>query len=258
MKTCLALLASVIFAPFAAATILDDFRPVDLGRNRTFDPWTQTSYVDAFSIPGLSQERDLEFERVSRMGGSTEFYARYEQYPAEGVDPYYYRVGAVNGGAGTSHRGEAVVRLQYDGVSDEIGNTGFGTRLNNTGSGGMLFDGSEGGVRIWASGRNAPNGGFDGGSLVRAILRRQGAVISSVSDTLFAHPDFTPYSFAFSSQQLTLADSLTFEIQIRSGGNTADAFFLSHIDTIVPEPGSLVAIGMGLCIMLRRRVKTRK
>lgn len=237
----------------ANATLIDSFLPVDhaLDRSLLGNDLGPSSYVESFAGYGIGGERDLEFQLQDPY--RTRAIARYERVSGENFEAL--RVGAL--GPGIPLPGARFeVSFQYDGTSDETGNQGLGKRLNNGGTGIPFLSGTEGGFRIWYWDRFSQVG-----IASSMVLRRQGTVIGEVNTDIGfgGGSGLLHRSFVFTPEQLAAADSITLILYGETGGNLAPTVYLSHLDTILPEPGTYAIFGGGLAYLgwRRRRAATK-
>jgi len=173
---------------------------------------------------------------------------RYEEYRGP-----YFRVGGIgNNTPGNGSSGHVI--MQYDGTGDEQGNTGRDFHLNNGGSGVSLFNPEDGGIRIWYRQLASTE-------LVRTTvtLRRLGSTLASQTKGLGGFgADVHFDSFAFSPDIFGIADSMTIDFFCNVvGGGSDQTLELDHIDTILPEPSSFAAFGLG-GMMLGLRYRRRR
>ncbi|HMS53982.1 MAG TPA: hypothetical protein PKA27_01155 [Fimbriimonadaceae bacterium] len=245
-------LALITMASSAPSVMIDSFTPIDHTYDRTLStPFSGRSVVDVVTGDMLGGERDREIRHSLDSQFGT-VYARYEYnsfYQRE-----FYAVGGVgrsiaNGGSA----GSAVVTLQYDGTGDEQGNTGFGKSINNSGVRQGLGLSGLGGFRIWHTSDSSQI--FE----VRALLRRNGEVLETVTNWLgYANLFIEAMPFAFSEGSLAAADSVSFEFYFPTDSGSPRWEQISHIDTILPEPGTWLAMAGGLALLLRRGRKVRR
>ena len=227
------------------ALMVDDFQPIDHNQDFTFDlPISNNSFVHASGGTMLSGERDVEFwNSADAFRGS--IYARYELYPFYGRE--LYRVG----GRASFGQGWATVTLQYDGLGDEVGNFGFGKRLRNNGGLPLQLAGV-GGFRLWYADDSDE-------FTVTAILRANGQVIGTHTEGVAnGNLQLRSALFPFSNESLMVADSVAFQFNIRLSGGSLQDIYLSHIDTILPEPGTWLAMTGGIALLLGQRRRRRR
>lgn len=203
------------------------------------------SFVASLDANCVGAERDFEFfQNENAISPGPRFVAQYD-LAFGGL-----RIGGfANDSPGNGSSGRTI--LQYDGSGDEVGNTGRDKRLRNGGSGTPLFNGADGGIRIWYA---QPYN--DSSIPITATLRRQGSVIAT--QTLQSHTlsSLSSTSFAFAENVFGIADSLTLVFPATLTGPNADRTLnLLYIDTIVPEPGTYLALSAGLTWLLARRKK---
>lgn len=232
-------LLSVVYA-VTPAVLIDDFLTVDHGQDFQFGiPMSGNSFVHTKQGEMLSGERDLEFWHSSdAFRGS--LYAKYEFYPFYGRKLYKI------GGETQNSSGSATVTLQYDGIGDEVGNLGNGRRLRSLGGNSLGLAGL-GGFRVWAA--------DDANEFtITGILRRNGQIVES--NTVGAGNgslQLRPILISFSDGALAAADSVSFQFNIRLSGTTLQDSYVSHIDTILPEPGTWLAMAGGAIFLFARR-----
>lgn len=241
------ILALACLGASANATLIDNFLPVDhaLDRSLPGNGSVSTSYVEAFQGYGIGGERDLEFYLVDPSRATA--VARYERVTAETFEAF--RFGALGPGLpGPGTRFEA--SLQYDGIGDETGNQGAGKRLTNSGQGNALLNGTEGGFRIWYWDRFV-----QAGMGARITLRNNSSAIAEVTREIgtVGGRSLVACYFEFDSEDLALADSITITLFGDTGTGGQPTIFLSHIDTILPEPGTYAIFGGGLAYVACRR-----
>ena len=238
----------------AESTLLDDFLPVDENFSLTYGP-----EMPAGSIVGVTAgdmvggERDLEIvqttSREPLVGAS--FYMRYEPHRFYSNQKFFYLGGD---GPGENYPGEdAMIRIQYDGTGDEQGNTGLGKRLRNGGGGQALFNGADGGIRIWGS---EPNGGENMQTTV--TLRLAGSTLASFTRNVGRSDLFIAYEFPFAPEVFGEADSLTIEFRTFARGGSRSGFHISRIETIVPEGESGIALAAGVSALALAALRKRK
>ncbi|MFN8219773.1 MAG: PEP-CTERM sorting domain-containing protein [Fimbriimonadales bacterium] len=223
----------------ASATLVDSFQPFNHSQDITFGGANEGghSFVTAFRGDILGGERDVELSQLDNTSPPGPlFMARYEEFRGP-----FYRVGGIgNGAPGSSSPGH--VLLQYDGSGDEDGNEGYDHHLSNFGSGMPLFNATDGGIRIWYRQLVTSD-------VIRTTLtlRRLGVALESNTKGLGGFgADLHFDSFEFSPDNLGIADSLTVDIYSNlTGPNSDQTLELDHIDTILPEPSSLAALGLG-------------
>lgn len=142
-------------------------------------------------------------------------------------------------GFGTDSR----VKLQYDGVGDEAGNTGFGKTLTNSSSSAGFLGAGNDRVRLnWL--------GNDLDVTATVELRAGGSLIASSSLLRAGGSGAGAQDHFFTVANIAAADSLTV---VLDGVPSAD-FALRSIET-VPEPATLAALGVGAAALMRRRKK---
>lgn len=248
MKILLTLVVLALGASFSEATLLDSFLTRDQddlifgGPNEGGHSLVASNFANC-----VGGERDFEFKQFQNTPEpGPRFIAAH--------DPLFggLRIGGYgNETPGSGSGGYAI--LQYDGLGDEVGNLGRDKSLRNGGSGVPLFNGSDGGIRIWYTNRST----FDVG--VTVTLRRLGSTLASTR--LLANSlTLNSLSFPFSPSVFGAADSMTIKFEARNlGPFSDDTVNLFYIDTIVPEPCTYLALGGGLAWLLTRRGrKTRK
>lgn len=233
-------LVAISIVDRANAVIWDDFNVTDQFVAMTFEP-TNVRYVESeLGVMGTG-ERDFgyfgfETTLLSRAERRTRSFGEY------GL-ALFYRGQALQNGSGPTLIN---MTLQYDGVGDESGNLGFGRTLNNTGAGSSLP--TLGGFRMFLI-------GGDSDHPFSVTLRRAGTVVAEKT----AFPDFssgggrTWLNFPFTSQELLSADSVSFTYHMRVTGGTSASIAISRIETMVPEPGTWLAVAGGLALLCRRR-----
>lgn len=230
----------------AKATMIDSFTPIDHGQDITFGSMNGGghSYTGSFSSNVLGGERDVE----AQQDFDTEQFAPYFVARYEGAQ---FRVGGFGIHSEMSPTTGRVL-LQYDGSGDEQ-SVGFDHHLNNGGTGIPLLTGSEGGFRIWFWALGTHD------TTTTVTLRRLGSVIESNVQVLGAsHSGLNVVSFPFSSVALAQADSITFSFEAHLGGSNDESQYLDHIDTILPEPSSFAAFGLGGMMLVLRMKKRRQ
>ncbi|MFN8219774.1 MAG: PEP-CTERM sorting domain-containing protein [Fimbriimonadales bacterium] len=241
------------FGTTASATILDAFQPIDHSNDLSFGGAFEGghSLVGSYRADCAGGERDVELSQLENTSlPGPVFMARFYDYT-----PAPFRLGGDgNGTPGFSSVGHAI--LQYDGIGDENGNLGYDRHLNNMGAGTPLFNATDGGVRIWYR-----QLGSTEGVQTTVTLRRLSAVIASQTVVLGGGGDqVRPANFAFAPEVFGVADSLTIDIFCNLiGPNSDQSLYLDHIDTILPEPSSFAAFGLGgmmLGFWYRRRRNT--
>lgn len=235
---------------FAGATLIDSFFPIDHSLDRILvgNAETGSSYVESFAGYGIGGERDLEFYLQDPSGGAfNRAIARYERVPGDSFEAFRFGVlgpGAVQGAS------RFEVSLQYDGIGDEEGNEGLGRRLTSNGSGERLLSGTEGGFRVWYWEREGTSFGS------KVILRQDGQIIAeSFSEIGAGNSSLIAAYYPFEPEELAVADSITLTLYGNAIGNQQPTIFLSHIDTILPEPGTYAIFGGGLAYLAWRRKK---
>lgn len=239
------LIVFVLLHGNAKATVIDSFTPIDHGQDITFGSMNGGghSYTGSFASNVLGGERDVEAQQDRDTDQfAPSFVARFE-----GAQ---FRVGGFGLHPEMSPTTGRVL-LQYDGSGDEQ-SVGFDHHLNYGGTGIPLLTGSEGGFRIWFWAFGTHD------TTTTVTLRRLGSVIESNIQVLGAsHSGLNVVSFPFSSGALAQADSITFSFEARLGGSNDESQYLDHIDTILPEPSSLAAFGLG-GMMLGLRFRKRR
>lgn len=244
MKHYILSLVFVCVVPSADATLIDSFFNRDQS-DITFGGPDEGghSIVASLNANCVGAERDFEFfQNENAISPGPRFVAQYDS--AFGG----LRIGGfANDTPGNGSSGRVI--LQYDGSGDEIGNTGRDKRLRNGGAGIPLFNGADGGIRVWYS---QPYN--DNSIPITATLRRQGSVIGTQTVGSHTLSSLSATSFAFAQNVFGIADSLTLLFPATLTGPNADRTLnLLYIDTIVPEPGTYLALGGGLVWLLRRR-----
>lgn len=238
----------------AQATMIDNFLPIDHSQDLTFGEKTYVnrSFVAVQTGDMLGGERDVEFFQAERtFFEPPQFIARYEPNPNES-NRVHFRFGMVGPGGGN---GQAIghARLQYDGRGDENGNTGLDRTLNNVGSGVPLFNAQDGGIRLWTTAT-----GLFRVIDIEVVLRRQGQELGRVARSITESTNFVPTNFEFSPDIFGIADSFSVEMNPPNfaPGFANQSLFISHIDTVLPEPGTYAAFAAGLGLLgLRARRK---
>lgn len=234
----------------ASATILDSFQPIDHSNDLTFGGAFEGghSLVGSYRADCVGGERDIELsqlENTSLPGPS--FMARYYDYTSAP-----FRLGGYgNDTPGNPTEGHAI--LQYDGIGDEEGNTGRDRHLLNGGSGTPLFNAGDGGVRIWYR-----QLGANDGVQTTVTLRRSGVVLATQTMALYAGDRIVAAPFPFAPEVFGIADSLTIDLHCHGVvGSKDQTIYIDHIDTILPEPSSFAAFGLG-GMMLGLRFRKRR
>lgn len=136
---------------------------------------------------------------------------------------------------------QSTVSLQYDGLNDEVGNTGPGKVLTNAGNGAPLGVGFCNAVRI----------GFIGNDLkvnITVEARNAGAIIGVGNGMRAAGQGAGFEDIAMAPAVLAAADSLTFRFTADPSGD----FAISGLEC-VPEPASMAALGLGFAALVARR-----
>ncbi len=234
----------------AQGVMIDSFAPINHAFDRTLTTlFGGRSVVDVVTGDMLGGERDREISHSLDSQFGT-VYSRNE------YNSFYQREFYTVGGYGRpialgGSQGSAIVTLLYDGSGDELGNTGFGKTLNNAGSGQNLGLSGLGGFRIWHTSDSGQT--FE----VRGILRRNGEVLETASNFLgYANLFIEATPLAFSEASLAAADSVSFEFYFPTDSGGSERWVqISHIDTILPEPGTWLAMAGGLTLLVLRRRK---
>ncbi|HMS55475.1 MAG TPA: PEP-CTERM sorting domain-containing protein [Fimbriimonadaceae bacterium] len=232
------------------AVMIDDFLPVDHANDLTFGDRTYVnrSFVHSYGGSVLGGERDVELvQRERTFINPPQFFARWQHHDLFNGD--FFRVGVSGPGAGNGTANGRVF-LQYDGSGDEVGNTGLDKHLNNIGAGQPIFP-NLGGFRMLVNDYRST-----AALTVEAVLRSSGNELGRVSRLLGSRDDeWRQFLFPFSSEQLSIADSLTFEFDTQSGGDGVQAMYIKQIDTIVPEPSSVLGLigGCSIWMVCKRR-----
>lgn len=240
----------LITVPAASnAFLIDDFRPINFSNNIDLQgPIPDRSFVAAQTGGMLSGERDVELFVTSRNDAPNRYIAGYGDF--RGATEY--RVGGIGAG-GAFLREDCRFTLQYDGTDDETGNTGFGRTLSSGSAGGPLLPSGVGGIRLWTD--------RDGLSYMEGTvyLGRQGSIIAQLTQAIDPGvTGFEPTLFAFEENVLAVTDSITVEIFIPAIHDEEKFLYISHIDTIVPEPTGLIPLGAGFAWLLVRRRRVGK
>lgn len=251
----LSLLAATCIASNSKATMIDPFI-VDPSQNISFGEKTfvNRSFVGVqrgTAIPG--GERDVElFQRDRTFFQPPLFVARFENYNR--YNRSYFRFGGLGPGAGNG-AADGYAKLQWDGIGDEEGNLGIDRTLRNAGTGIPMFNAADGGIRIWTAGSDGGSG--PPGTEYRVVLRHLGQILASETRTVIASREFKATTFEFEPDVFGIADSFSLEIpQVFASGDGEEALFISHIDTVLPEPGTYAAFAAGLGLLgLRARRK---
>lgn len=232
--------------------IVDDFDPVDHSHDFTFgsSEYVNRSFVRVFNGPMLGIERDVEYfqEIATNAAGRPQFFTKYQVYENLG-NTEYFSLGAYGPGSSLG-RAKGYIEMQYDRNGDEVDNTGFDRHLRNGGTGQPFFLGDHYGIRV----RNAS----EGASPVNAVmtLRQQGSILASVSGVLGGTTLFRDEDFLFPVEVMRLADSVTLRVNLDVGGSSERTVYIDRIETIVPEPSSLVLFGLsGLYLIVTRKRK---
>jgi len=137
---------------------------------------------------------------------------------------------------------ESEVRLQYD-RTDEAGNTGAGKVLTNGGTGASLLGGGNNKFEI----AFVDN---DKQVQVDAILRKNGAILSSGSAIQPAMGGASILTLNMNAADMAQADSITFLFKADASGD----FGVSRINA-VPEPAALAGLAIGLVAIVSRRTR---
>lgn len=135
---------------------------------------------------------------------------------------------------------QSKVSLQYDGLNDEVGNTGPGKVLTNAG-----------GAPLGIGFCNAVRVGFIGNDLkvnIQVEARLAGVVIGVGNGMRAAGQGVGFEDIAMAPAALAAADSLTFRFQADPSGD----FAISGLEC-VPEPASMAALGLGFAALVARR-----
>lgn len=244
------LLTFAFAASTASATLLDSFSIADQPNDVFFSGFDNggKSFTASYNATCVGGERDLEFFQSQNTAlPGPRFMGAWDDFAGG------WRFGASGNATPSPTDGYAI--LQYDGAGDEDGNLGLNRHLRNGGSGNSLFNGADGGIRIWY--RQIYD---DRGIPITVTLRRLGQVLASVTRTSTDGNNLHFTAFEFSPTDFGLADSLTIRFDIVSvGGNSDQTLNIDRIDTIVPEPGTYLALGGGLAwLVTRRRHQARK
>ncbi|HMS55590.1 MAG TPA: PEP-CTERM sorting domain-containing protein [Fimbriimonadaceae bacterium] len=250
----LALLTTLLMSRVSHSFMIDAFGTPDPANNVTFGntAYMNRSYVHSYTAPVLGGERDIELQQIERsFVQPPQFFARWEAHP-EMNNEVFFRVGATGPGqANGSATGR--VFLQYDGLGDELGNLGLDRHLNNVGSGQFALP-ALGGIRILTSGLYVSASAM----VAAAVLRDNGVEIGRVERQLaYQNRRFVETLFPFTNDQMLLADSLTMEFKTETAGDGVRSVYIKQIETIVPEPSSVIGLfgGGGLWLFCRRRTK---
>lgn len=223
--------------PRASAFLIEDFSQADSMALLVFNASSPGSYVEAASGTMSQGERDFGFVTS---GGT--WPGRFGRELSSGIMRIWAQ-GLQPGQGGV----DALMFLQYDGQGDEVGNTGFGHNLNNLGIGQRFLPANSGGIRIKA---------FPYGDHVQlgVTLRSSGSVIAHSVITTPDEYDPRYFLFPFSPSDLGATDSVTIEVGASAFSQHTYGISILQIDTIVPEPGMLLSIGVGLSwFALRKR-----
>lgn len=220
MKKALVLGLIGVVGAAQAQVIIDDFSV----------PYTKTivsgSNVDAMSGAVLSGERDVEM-RVT----SNPFHQDYD------LKITGSQLAVISTGFGLL----STLKLQYDGLGDEAGNTGANKLLNNSGALASGILGGNNNIQVRFLGN-------DQALNVSAILRKDGGIIGQIDKVRAAQSGIGAESFVFTAAQIAEADSLTLVIGSPRSGDYA----LEGVEA-VPEPATMAALGAGLAALAARR-----
>lgn len=244
-----------LLSTISSATMIDSFTPIDHTQDITFgeETYVNRSFVGVQTGNMLGGERDVEFiQKLRTAFEPPQFVARFQRYGLYNRE--FFRFGAFGPGAQFG-AAEGSARLQYDGLGDEVGNLGLDKRLTNAGTGIPMFNALDGGIRIWTAGSSGSNQ-----IQTTCVLRLRGDVIATADRTITRSDEFRSTSFEFTPEVFGVADSFSIEINtLRANGDSNEAFFISHIDTVLPEPGTYAAFAAGLaCLAWRRRKRTAR
>lgn len=217
----LVLLAGIASA--ANAIIIDDFT-VPMSVSIQSGSWVSTQLGAAANIIGT--ERDVEQVVLANPLG---------QY----MDVTCYGAGlsVVSNGFLT----DSEVTFQYDGAGDEAGNTGPGTLLTNAGAGGPLLAAGADRIRV----------NFLGNDLhvkIEATLRLAGSIIDSGIAHRAAMSGAGYEEILLNPASMAIADSISIKFKADPSGD----FALKSIEA-VPEPASMLALGLGIAGAVARR-----
>lgn len=219
-------------------------------------------YLVRQTTPFTYVHRSLADEHISILTGDRDI--EIEQTTSDPLRPASYGFSRASGpdsaillsweghtrGNGFGQRG--FMRLQYDVLGDEIDNLGFGKTLRYSGQGVPLLESSVQGIRLKTQDDGSSQDIF--GSV---IMSREGSELARVRTLL--NPEFGEYiHFPFDTTVLSQTDCITIEVETFAESDRYYGLFIYQVDTIVPEPGTAVALAAGagaLAVGSRKRRK---
>lgn len=221
MRNIALILGIGVVAGANAQIIIDDF---SVPYSRTIKSGTR---VDAQGGAFLSGERDIEMRVFSNP-----FNQDYDVTITGG------QLAVISQGFGTL----AKLSLQYDCPGDETPGTNVSLN-NNANTANLLGNGVNNTFRVKFLDNDLP-------VQVICTLRNNGAIVASHSATRAALAGPGNLDFTFAPGDVATSGSITFEFLADRSGD----FALEGIEA-VPEPATMVALGLGAAAMLRRRKK---